>query len=443
MTSCAMKHNFVWVLCLFVLTFSCAPLSAENFDTEGILEAFRNSFNWLDNCSFSASAVSWNEHDPDVLWKEELAIHNDSGDRQRLVQKTSVVNAETDKLTHDANGPRAYYRDGLFTPETQGFFLRGEGQNAGIDSLLIYEAGAQRYQGFVEKLVTREFAGFFYGNERSLQELLTSETVKNIEKVDLDGQSSYRIEAELEAGSLTLWLAPEMGYAAQKWQLVSYYDTHMAGYEVSEISDPGQGVVRAERDVLECTFSEHQNIQGHFIPMKVERRLRAEAGDTQKIMKEKTVQLTRVELSPDFDASNAFELPDYSKVRYTNFTRKDNTSISGFKWEDGKLVADVDAHALDNNIRTALEQIKTGKPTVYKNNGDINFRMDGLDGASGFLFRHGRLLAWISGALFLLACGAVGIFAYKNRKGKTNLTEVDAPTDEESSHASEGLEAHE
>jgi hypothetical protein len=43
----------------------------------------------------------------------------------------------------------------------------------------------------------------------------------------------------------------------------------------------------------------------------------------------------------------------------------------------------------------------------------------------------------------LLACGAVGIFAYKNRKGKTNLTEVDAPTDEESSHASEGLEKHE
>jgi hypothetical protein len=354
-------------------------LSAQSPDPESILEEFRNSFVWLDNCSLSASAVFWDEYDPNELWKEEITIHNDSGERRRFVQKTQVVNAETDQLTHDADGPRQYYKDGLYTPETQGFFLRGEGLHDGIDSLRVYEAGAQRYQSLADILATREFTGLFYGRERPLQELLTSETIKNIEKVDLDGQSSYRIEAELEVGSLTLWLAPDMGYAMQKWRVVSYYETHMAGYEVTEISDPVQGVVKAERDILECTFSEHQNIEGHFIPMKMERRLQAEAGDVQKIMKEETVELTKVDLFPDFDASGAFELPDYSRVKFTDFIRKDNTSISGFKWEGGHLVAPMDEQLVDTKLLEGLAAIHTAPSDNTKAPAKLSLLVNKLD----------------------------------------------------------------
>lgn len=103
------------------------------------------------------------------------------------------------------------------------------------------------------------------------------------------------------------------------------------------------------------------------------------SGDKKELWKENTAQITAVELSPDFDASGAFDFPDYSQVRRTRFIKKDGTALSDFKWEDGKLVAPMDEDFVDTKLQENLAVINTGPSGEKKAPAKLSLLVNKLD----------------------------------------------------------------
>jgi hypothetical protein len=433
---------------LFILIFLCAiPIWSESSDAETVLQAFCDSFKWMDDVVLHVHNSGHSATSPEFEVVQDCYFYNNRGIHQQTYGTIQDFDAVTGKVYRDAYGPDPGTQfQTLFSPQTSGYFLhehRAIGENS--EFFDIYEAGEDQkrvhvmHHGRLGPVLGYVFP---FSKER-LPDLLSPDIVTVKEEV-VDGLLAVIVEATVPEGHIELWLSPEKGYAMEKCRLtkVAGKDLRYNGELFPLVSSTlGEPLARTQM-IFEIDVRKHELIEKQYVPIQMTMTINEEMEGSKFFKITQSIKLSEITMNPDEEVLDAFEfiVPEEARVR---FRKRDGGVLSGFKWEDGKLVANIDSVALDDNIRTALAQIKTGSPSKNKNKGGVTLQMDGLDGASGFLFRHGRLLTWISGALFLLACGAVGAFAYKSSKEKTNLTEADSPTDEESSHASEGLEEHE
>ena len=135
--------------------------------------------------------------------------------------------------------------------------------------------------------------------------------------------------------------------------------------------------------------------------------------------------ISEVDLSPDFEALGAFNFVVPAGTS-AYFRKKDGTVLSGFTWEDGKLVVDMDADDLDDNIRTTIAQLKTeeGSKEPESAAGTVLQLRDSKE-QEAFLRKPSTVLVWAAGVLLLFASTAVVAVVCLKRKTRKNTTSGD------------------
>ena len=84
------KTSFKITLLFLAGIFLLNPfLSAEQLDTEAIVEALRHSFTWFDNVSFEVSVTYVTPWNPDETVKVDSIYYQDGNRRARLIDKAS------------------------------------------------------------------------------------------------------------------------------------------------------------------------------------------------------------------------------------------------------------------------------------------------------------------------------------------------------------------
>jgi hypothetical protein len=440
---CANKKIFVVLVVFFV--FTSISRAAPSSDPETILQGLRKSYEWTDHIIMHILNMGYSTITPQSTLVEKFYFFNDRGTHQQTYGTTQMLDSISGKAYRDVDGPdpgRQFQT--MFSPQTEGYFLHEHRAIGEVSEVLdIYEAGEERNHTHMmhPERVGPVLGHVFPFSKERLQDLLTPDIVT----VREDGLSTVVVEATVPQGHVELWLSVEKGYAMEKCRLTKVagkdlgYDGQVYYHSFALVDKP----IQTEKTIQEINVIKHELIEGKYVPVQMDMNLISqwEGGETTRTTQ--SITLSEIKMNPDTELLRAFEFT-VPEGTHTHFRTINREILTGFKWEDGKLVADVDADALDANIRTAIAQLTTGKGSNDgKSPGAVTLQKAGTAGRGAFLSKHGRLLTWIAGALFLLACGAVGIFAYKSRKEKTNLTVADSPIDEESSHASEGLEEHE
>jgi hypothetical protein len=439
---------FLTILIIVNLSF---PLHAT--DKETILKLFKNSYNWSECVAFHAESVDSFSTVPTEQLYEESYFYNDHG---RQIS-TLVTEQMKSFVTGEAVNQRKS-RQTLFSEEkTNGYFhelyLSSLGSNDYSNPVILrsHEDGsAASYHHLEADRPLSSLLGmeFLFSNKR-IPDLLEPDKV-NLREESLDGRKSIVVETQVPEGHMEIWLSPEKGYSLQKYILTKEagkdLDSDGEIYALENYADASLGsLIPAKRTIIEVVVEEEQYHEGsgYFIPKRHTWTYRNKNEDGDIFYENVSVRtLTEVDLNPDFEALQAFDfpVPDGTLVF---LHKKNGQHMAGLKWQDGEFVIDVDGKALDDNIRTALAQLNAGSEAIQRHTGSVSLQMNGLDGVSGFLFRHGRLLTWISGALFLLACGAVGAFAYISGKEKTNLAATETAAVEESTTSTADRKAHE
>jgi hypothetical protein len=428
--------------------FPSISIPAQNSDSVAVLQAFRDSYNWSNHVAMHVQNRGSSTTTPESGRYHNFYFYNDLGTHQQTYGTSQELDAVTGKVYRYDYGPdEGRQFQTLYSPETGGYFLHEHRVIGGApEAFDIYEAGEERNR---IQLILPGTLGPILGHvlpfsKERLPDLLSPDNVTMREEM-VDGQSALVVEATIPEGHIEVWLSPEKGYAMEKCRLTKVagkdlgYDGQVYAHSFALVDKP----LQTEQTIMEINVNEYQLIEGNYVPVQMDTHIISEWEGDEITKVTHSISISEITMNPDEEILDAFEfiVPEEARVR---FRKRDGGVLSGFKWEDGKLVADVDADTLDANIRTAIAQLTTGKGSQDgKATGGVTLQKAGTAGRGAFLSKHGRLLTWISGALFLLACGAVGAFAYKSRKEKTNLTEADSPTDEEFSHASEGLEEHE
>lgn len=413
-----MKINQI-VLLLLSLVVSI-PSSVYADEVQGILDAVKKAFSWSERVAFHATCTS---NDADL--REEYIIncdfYNDNNQAISIKSTMEVRSSVTGEAVEDAlsfvkvllkeKGKSRFYDFQIGPPDESG----------DLAFVAVYEDGPRAYNyNLPRELSIAPFLGFdLLFSDKSIPELLRSDNV-TIREDMLNEDRSLVLEVIVPEGQIELWVSPDKDHVMQRCIL-----TKEAGRDffdgtplVEEFFPDSSGIlISRKRFVTELNVHATEYRDGHHMPVSLERLERQESEEGRVIHEHSAVySLSEIDFNPNFGALKAFELPDVTGP--AQLRKTDGQGILAFRWEDGELVADVDADVLDDNIRTAIAQLTTGKGSEEgKTSCAVTLQMDGHDGFSSFLYRHGRLLTWISGVLFLLACGGV-LALHLSRKGR-------------------------
>jgi hypothetical protein len=398
-----------------VLSLSGSLQSEEPYDLDTVLKGYRESFAWSQNVAFDFE-ISDPSADSNPMRKGHF--FTDHGKRMEL-QETSFLTRSPDMSGVKIKTLFSEDLDGLFFNETI-WGLEGDVvPETYTPTLDIYESGRERFSTLMITDMADIGSFIGYGPHLSNTPLPDLLTLRNttLQMEEVEGIRYCVLNASTPQGDIQLWLIPDKDYVMKKCVLTKEAGKHQ-DYRGDTLSFTNSQGASLQRIIVEVTVSQHHYQDGHFFPVEMESSSVEQYEGGEDFTLNTVCRITSMDLDPDFEALQAFEAT-FSEDSEVIFHKEDGTLhgtlLYGFSLEDGKLVANIDSVTLDDTIRTALAQIKTGSPS--KNKGGIRFQMDGLDGASGFLFRHGRLLTWIAGALFLLACGGA-LALHLSRKGR-------------------------
>ena len=409
-------------LSFLALILALSPLlAAESPDVETILQAFNDSLKWQDDVSLRLTGTEWYFLTSDTVRHAEYVYHHDGKGRLRKIYDWHHVHKDTGEIVRGDDGqPRKLFSDGLCVDEAEGFCFSGmgDGNSKVIETLYIHEDGADCADRSIRRFSAIGLVlGRLPGTPGFVQNFLTADSVGSIEMEEMDGRPSYRVEVDLPEGSLSVWLSPEEGYAMQKWRLVSGMGEDPEGIKVLQALDPDAMDENTEKRVFECSYTNFQKVDNFHVPGEIKYTAWNEVGDKKELEREETAKITSVELSPDFDALGAFDFPDYSQVSSPRFIKKDGTGLSGFKWEDGKLVAPMDEDFVDSKLQERFNLITTGPSDETKEPAKLSLHVDNLDtGASVRIEKEKRLLILTVAGLIVLTSGWV---VYKVIKKKS------------------------
>jgi hypothetical protein len=411
-------------LCILVFLVPLSALSAQSPDPESILEEFRDSFNWIDTTAMHIEFSVWGGSSPDEAEVYNFDCYIDGDRNFRTTGTRQRVNPHTGKLSIQPHGGvlDEQYQTFLSTEDSGNLYLLHTARK-NDDDLRVWEVGDE---GIRLEQSLAVISGYAIGFSRqALYDLLTPDAVTIREEIN-EGVRSCVLEAITDQGSMEFWLSPDQNYVLQKCILTKEAgkDFDAKGSEIYEEVDFYSGEA-IKRNIIEITVSETQSVDGRFIPRHMEYLYREEFADDGVYEHYHNLVISEVDLSPDFEALGAFNFVVPAGTS-AYFRKKDGTVLSGFTWEDGKLVADMDADDLDDNIRTTIAQLKTeeGSKEPESAAGTV-LQLRDSKGQKAFLRKPSTLLVRAAGVLLLLTCVSVGAVVYLKRKLRKNTTSGD------------------
>jgi hypothetical protein len=403
-------------------------LFAQSADPESILEEFRNSFNWIDTAAMHIEFSTLGGASPDKAEVYDFDCYIDGDHNFRTTGTRQRVNPHTGKLSIQPNGGVVdeQYQTFLSTEDSGNLYLlhtaisRDDGR---MDDLRVWEVGDE---GIPLEQSLAVISGYAIGFSRqALYDLLTPDAVTIREEIN-EGVRSCVLEAITDQGSIEIWLSPDQNYVLQKCILTKEAgkDFDARGSEIYGGVDFFSGET-IKRNIIEITVSEIQSVDGRFVPRHMKYLYREDLADDSIYEHYHNLVISEVDLSPDFEALGAFNFVVPAGTS-AYFRKKDGTVLSGFTWEDGKLVVDMDADDLDDNIRTTIAQLKTeeGSKEPESAAGTVLQLRDSKE-QEAFLRKPSTVLVWAAGVLLLFASTAVVAVVCLKRKTRKNTTSGD------------------
>lgn len=356
------KPSILSFMVVTVLSVAWASvLNAQTSDVESILQAFRESYNWTDHVAMRVQNRGSSTWQPESGGYNDFYFYNDQGTHQQTYgtrQELDSVTGEVYRYDYGPDEGRQY--QSMYSPETGGYFLHEHRSIDGApETFDIYEAGEERsliHMIFPDNLGPVSGYVLAFSMER-LPDLLTPDIVTIKEEV-VDGLPAVLVEATVPQGHIELWLSPEKDYAMEKCRLTKVAGKDL-GYrgDVFSHSFAVHGTpLEVEKMTLEIHVREQQLIEGKYVPVQMETKSISEWEGGVTTETANNITLSEIIMNPDEEVLRAFEfiVPEEAHLQ---FRTKDGEILTDFKWEEGKLVADLGETRIHENIEEVVGQV--------------------------------------------------------------------------------------
>ena len=411
MRNCLYNISSIFIQALFLLQpFLCA----QDPDTESILQAFRDSYNWTRKVAIHATSVSTFSNAEDKKFHEEYRFYNDDHDQMNM--HAAIRGRKNEYATQYIFSPQA----------TSDYFCildLGEEGGETLGRLRVDEKGAEAGRSFFERHLffgSHILGASFPFSKASLPELLTADTL-SVKEERLEGGLYTLLEGEVPEGRIKIWLSPDKGYTLKKCVLVKEagkdldYDGELYSHS-NVLHDPPLDVIRVTREieVLESTSMDDQ-----YLPSRMHYRQMEEYENDEHFEWNTDISLLDIDLNPDFEALNAFEFSPPPGIS-TTLAKKEGTLFTTFQWEEGKLVPDVDKTLREDSMQETITRLQTEQasnenqaaPAVTLQLGDSAEQETSKQCQSS-------VFVWIGAVALVLACGAFGSFVFMMKKRRS------------------------
>ncbi|NLN93443.1 MAG: hypothetical protein GX130_09075 [Candidatus Hydrogenedens sp.] len=372
-------QHFIAMGTLLVLSL-ILPLPAQALEVEEVLQAFRDSYGWLDNV---AMKIEWESESlsPDK-WKKSVSDKDMENTQIRSLYETSHIKTDffwsQEKGWHDIG--EHYYMDqltGRVARNTEGrpdrwSFNNGHFKEAG-DFYVDYQfdegdiswlsaevyTDIMAFRGGAGALLEGRNVSF---SLKRLTDLLTPDNVA-ISEETLDGEASCFIEAQCDYGHIELWLSPEHNYAMQQVILTKEFRKDLDWRGEKIYREDYQGTVVA-KNIYATRIRKWSQMDGYFVPLVIEEQWLVSLDDEIEAKSQSTTKLSKIRLNPDFDALKAFQLDIYNDT-YIDITDRETGDRCRVTWEDDKPVFKSDNKELAERAELFLETLTVRKVSTF------------------------------------------------------------------------------
>jgi len=356
----------VWLVFL-ILGVNVPDLVAQTGDISTLVEGFNKSYQWCERVAMSGCVTAkWNNK-PDLYMESHFVFFNDGWQRTKRVGKWSYTDvktgAEKEKnneflvpdiiqtlYTSDATSHLFYDYRGITGRHQQSKALvYKDGESRAKIARAIQDTGAPAL-GYFSPFSRRRISEFFDNTPASLRE------------DEVNGVHCQVIETEIPEGYVTAWIAPELGYTLQKCVLIKEAGKHVDtdGDPFGHINPSMGEPLAVKRMIYELTNVQVENIDGVFVPASGQYTYTEELEGGKANTGTFTFAFSDVDLNPQFEANSfAFAVPEGTRVEYILENRR---NVGGFKWADGRIVADVDENDT-TTIENTVVAIREGNVT--------------------------------------------------------------------------------
>lgn len=181
--------------------------------------------------------------------------------------------------------------------------------------------------------------GRVYGNgNHNLSELLRLESNIKATYVNIGDSEVVLITGESKFGNVKLWLSPEKDFNAVKWS-IEKSENHL--FDNASLKDGG--LMKWEA-TFEATDFFHTD--GKHIVKSGKMSLAITDSTSNKTTSVYTYKVSDLQLSPDFDALNAFTLKTFN-LPSGSLVNSEITPGITYTWSGSELIANVDEFAID------------------------------------------------------------------------------------------------
>jgi len=377
-TTLSMKGIGILVLALMVLS---VPVSfAADYDAESVLQAYRDSYNWLNSATMKVNSARQMldrpvltrdeaikmrmENDHAYSWKQtrnvsEATFHSNGRDRWQYDATQSSIDLYTGKILVTEDGKDIRRIQQLVSPELGFYCFQYSVPNYPDKWIDLYNIDDfSRGSRAMWHSELQPVLGYF----RDYRETRIPDTlsVKNMTvREEIQGTKSICVvEAVVPEGNITLWLDPDLGFALQRSITVyNYKRDHMP---VDESLPPLPERPYTVAFVTQTTVTKREMIDGQSIPVEFDVLSYRQYEDSKEDRSESKVVLSDVKLNPDFKALHAFALtiPHGADVDYTYPRDPDSNTVRSISstWEGDKIVFDSD----DQEMVAKLDKFVAG-----------------------------------------------------------------------------------
>lgn len=179
-----------------------------------------------------------------------------------------------------------------------------------------------------------------YGNDnKNIADLLAESANLTMRQETIEAAACYVLEGTSKYGRVSAWIAPQKGYSALKWSIEKRKDIDLLGDKPSSM------------DFWSAVFDsvKFQEINGRFVPVAgVFVSTKVPSKEIGKFVAREEYTISDIQLNPNFDSAGAF------KIDLPTGTRIYLEEAPGirYKWQDSKVVADVDRLTFDQIDKT-------------------------------------------------------------------------------------------
>jgi len=308
--------------------------------------------------------TAWDEPD---LSEQTYELHTD-GNSHKLKFSRWMSTNHPDETSGDGDK----YEEHLWNKDIWYLHDVGRRQTYKNNRLVIFDMDKHKSRNLYNKYYGGALDFYFTGdNDMSVLDIIKE--AENVEmsqkKEDNDGGPYYVIDAKSKYGRHKIWLDSSKGYHISQAEITKEGNDLMFGTPLSEYAKDRMGYPNLKKYRFLLYDVQFKRVDGAYVAVSSRLRKEYVLNNGKTNIDSLYHVREQVEVNPDFESINAFELSvlDGTQVHYFDDKGK---SLVHWKWENGAVVKDIDDLVVAEIDKMADEILHEN--TVTSNLRDVN-----------------------------------------------------------------------